>query len=66
MTTLAVGVPGKAKVTFTMHSTRLVLNIGGRQVSTNPYSGSKAALMRLAMVRSVAYAPSDAAVHDAQ
>ena len=43
MTTLAVGVPDKAKVAFTMHSTRLVLNIGGRQVSINPYGGSKGA-----------------------
>ena len=43
MTTLAVGVPDKAKVAFTMHSTRLVLNIGGRQVSINPYGGSEGA-----------------------
>ena len=43
MTTLAVGVPDKAKVAFTMHSTRLVLNIGGRQVSVSPYGGSEGA-----------------------
>jgi len=55
MTTLAVGVPSEAKVAFVMHLTRPMLNIGGRQVSINPYGGSEGALgtVTLAMVRSV-------------
>jgi hypothetical protein len=43
LTALAVAEPSKEKVAIMMHLTWPMLNIGGRQVSINPYRGSEGA-----------------------